>query len=464
MSLTTTTPTRLVTKGRILAQTGKTWGRNQDAAPLIVVISLLLLACCPVMVIYFWVACTHYQCALQGPYHHVSFWLEHTRPDWSILTYQLPQFSWPALCLHLGWVLFQGLLYAYLPGPEGKGQQTPAGHVLPYRVNGLRAWILIHLLFVIGSLGLGLFPASIIYDHWGGLLVAANLYGYALTLFVYIKAHLFPSHPEDRKFSGSIIYDIFMGVELNPRLGSKWDFKLFHNGRPGIVAWTLINLSFAAAQYKLWGYITNSMVLLNFLHAVYVVDFFYHEDWYLRTIDIAHDHFGFYLAWGDSVWLPFMYTLQSHYLVRNPVDLPTWAACLLFTIGMTGYGIFRMANNQKDRVRKADGKLMIWGRPASIIRAPYVTSDGHHHTGLLLTSGFWGIARHFNYMGDLMMCFSYCAVCSFDHLLPHFYVIYMAILLVHRIQRDGARCAAKYGPYWNQYCKAVPYKLIPYVY
>jgi hypothetical protein len=27
---------------------------------------------------------------------------------------------------------------------------------------------------------------------------------------------------------------------------------------------------------------------------------------YLRTIDIAHDHFGFYLAWGDVVWLPFM--------------------------------------------------------------------------------------------------------------------------------------------------------------
>jgi 7-dehydrocholesterol reductase len=37
-----------------------------------------------------------------------------------------------------------------------------------------------------------------------------------------------------------------------------------------------------------------------------VVDFFINEDWYLRTIDIAHDHFGFYLAWGDVVWLPFM--------------------------------------------------------------------------------------------------------------------------------------------------------------
>ena len=75
-----------------------------------------------------------------------------------------------------------------------------------------------------------------------------------------------------------------MGIEFNPRLGKLFDFKLFHNGRPGIVAWTLINASFAVAQYQKIGYITNSMILLNVLHAIYVLDFFYHEDWYLRTI------------------------------------------------------------------------------------------------------------------------------------------------------------------------------------
>jgi hypothetical protein len=29
-------------------------------------------------------------------------------------------------------------------------------------------------------------------------------------------------------------------VELNPRLGKSFDLKFFHNGRPGIVAWTLM--------------------------------------------------------------------------------------------------------------------------------------------------------------------------------------------------------------------------------
>lgn len=46
------------------------------------------------------------------------------------------------------------------------------------------------------------------------------------------------------------------------------------------------------------------------LKAIYVLDFFWNEAWYLKTIDICHDHFGWYLGWGDCVWLPYLYTLQ----------------------------------------------------------------------------------------------------------------------------------------------------------
>jgi len=243
-----------------------------------------------------------------------------------------------------------------------------------------------------------------------------------------------------------------------------FDFKLFHNGRPGIIAWTLIDLSFAAAQYNKIGYVTNSMILLNFLHAVYVIDFFYNEDWYLRTIDIAHDHFGFYLSWGDTVWLPFMYTLQSHYLVRNPYDMNWLFFAFVLGMGLVGYYIFRTTNNQKDIVRKTKGDTKIWGRKPSFIKAKYFSTDGEEHESILLTDGFWGYARHFNYVGDLLMSLSFCLTCGFNHILPYFYIIYMTILLVHRIERDQGRCSTKYGEYWKEYTKIVPYKLIPKVY
>lgn len=109
------------------------------------------------------------------------------------------------------------------------------------------------------------------------------------------------------------------------------------------------------------------MVLVNIFHAIYVIDFFYHEDWYLRTIDMAHDHFGFYFGWGDTVWLPFMYNVQAYYLYKHPVTLEGFWLVLTLLVAFTGYAIFRTVNNQKDIVRKTQGNCTIWGQPAKFI-------------------------------------------------------------------------------------------------
>src|SRR4051812_26702760 len=106
-----------------------------------------------------------------------------------------------------------------------------------------------------------------------------------------------------------------------------------------------------------------------------------------------------------------MYTLQAQYLVRHPVHLPPAYLVAMNAVAAVGYWIFRSSNNQKDRVRKTNGETAIWGRPAQVLRAKYTTSDGSQHTSLLLVSGFWGVARHFNYVGDLLMCLSFCASC-----------------------------------------------------
>ena len=43
------------------------------------------------------------------------------------------------------------------------------------------------------------------------------------------------------------------------------------------------------------------------------------------------------------------------------------------------------------------------------------------------------------------------------------YFLFLVILLTHRAFRDDARCRSKYGSYWEKYCAAVPYKIVPYV-
>ena len=225
------------------------------------------------------------------------------------------------------------------------------------------------------------------------------------------------------------------------------------------------------------------------LHSIYVIDFFWHEDWYLRTIDIAHDHFGFYLAWGDSVWLPFTYTVQSQYLHHNQLNLGAehWALNLfIFVLGLAGYAIFRGANDQKDAMRRifspgpaanAEGakqqvelqkKTLVWGKPPTFLAAPYLTSDGKSHTSLLVTCGYWGLARHMNYFGDIMMAtamgLATLAVPGGPGLVGWHYTLFLSTLLVHRVRGCDVRCSAKYGDTWVEYRSVVRWRIIPGIY
>jgi len=118
------------------------------------------------------------------------------------------------------------------------------------------------------------------------------------------------------------------------------------------------------------------MILVNLFQMTYVVDFFYNEDWYLRTIDIAHDHFGWYLIYGTHCVVPIIYNINTHFLLRNPIDLSNFEFFIVLLLACVGYGIFRGCNYQKDIVRRTQGKCKIWGKQAKVIRAEYGSSDG----------------------------------------------------------------------------------------
>ena len=406
-----------------------------------------------------------------------------------------PKFSLKGTLAYAGWIALQAALFQCLPGPINTGQRTPAGHLLAYRTNGLWAWVITHVLYA-ALCWFGFLDPGFVPRNWGGLVAAMNAAGFLLSAFAYAKAYLMPTHPDDRKFSGMFVplalsqlslisdvtgsapYDFYMGIELNPRISEHFDFKLFTNGRPGLIAWTLMfvpstsppdaKLTFARRdisntiyQYQTHHRVAPSLVLVTILHSLYVLDFFVNEAWYLRTIDIAHDHYGFYLAWGCFTWVPTMYTLQAQYLGLYPTSPSTAYLAVVFGIGLAGYALFRSVNDQKDRVRRSEGKCSIWGKPAEYITAAYQTSDGAQHESILLCSGWWGWSRHANYVGDLLLSFAMCALVGTTEPLVWFYAIFMAVLLVHRCMRDEERGSAKYGASWEKYCRQVPWRLVP---
>ncbi len=112
-----------------------------------------------------------------------------------------PKFSIKACSGYATWLLFQALLYTYLPCTTSTGQLTPAGNLLKYQTNGLFAWVVTHIL-ALAAVMAGVLDPAILAKHWGGLLIVANIYGFLVSVFSYIKAQLVPTHPQDRKFSG----------------------------------------------------------------------------------------------------------------------------------------------------------------------------------------------------------------------------------------------------------------------
>lgn len=138
----------------------------------------------------------------------------------------------------------------------------------------------------------------------------------------------------------NVVYDFFMGRELNPRLGPL-DLKFFCELRPGLIGWVVINLGMLCKQRETLGYVSAPMILVNLFQGLYVWDGLFYERAILTTMDITTDGFGFMLAFGDLCWVPFVFSLQARYLVTNDPGLPLWALGAISSANMLGYAIFR---------------------------------------------------------------------------------------------------------------------------
>ena len=304
-------------------------------------------------------------------------------------------------------------------------------------------------------------PLYLLYRYFDPLAWSANLLTIALSIYFYLG-----SFQNDSKIlstlgnTGNIPYDFWMGRELNPRwslsfLSSssvpEFDWKQFCELRPGLIGWMLVNLGCAYEQYNLTGSVSPSMLLLNMAQAFYVWDALYQEQAILTTMDITTDGFGFMLCFGDLSWVPFTYTLPAKYLVNHDPHLSGPVLLLIVFLYALGFYIFRSANGQKDVFRRDPDH-------PSVSHLTYLqTKRGTR----LLTAGWWGSARKINYTGDWLMGLTYSLLCGFESLVPYYYAVYFAILLIHRSTRDDDLCHAKYGDDWLEYKRQVPYRFIP---
>jgi delta14-sterol reductase/lamin-B receptor len=400
----------------------------------------LMMTLLPALTVYLW-QCVH----LHGG---ALIW-----PSGALLA-ELPLPSLTALGWVLGFFAFQLLLDVALPGRDYTGAPQKDGRRRSYRLNGFAS--LLVTLAVFGALiATRSLSGEQVVARLGELLVTCILLSYAAGAFLYVQGLREPL-PEAPQLRGTqrLIYDYFMGTGLNPRVG-RVDLKMFMESKIAMTGWLVLTLSMAHAEQQRTGTLSTAMLLVCLFQTFYVFDFFWFEEAMLSTWDINQENYGFMLAFAFLVWMPFNFSLQSQYLVHADPALSGWAVVGLCLLNFGGYYVFRSANLQKHRFRGTPG-AKIWGRQPEYIE----TGRGTR----LLASGWWGLARHANYLGDLMMALAWCAACGASHLLPYFYFIYSAPLIIDRARRDDRHCARKYGADWDRYRDRVPHRIVPFIY
>jgi delta14-sterol reductase/lamin-B receptor len=355
-----------------------------------------------------------------------------------------------ALAIYGVWLAMHALFAIVAPGKIAEGAVLRDGTRLPYKLNGLVAF-LASIGVLVGLLAGGVVRASTIVAELGPLITVATLMIAALSVWFYVWGR---RRGARERSTGNVIYDFFMGTVLNPRIGL-FDFKFFFESRMGMASWGALAVILPWAEVERTGSLSTAMAVVSFCQLWYVTDFFVFESNLLSMLDIIYENFGFMLAFGCVVWIPFTFALQQQYLLVHPHALPVWAAALIVAMHLGGYVVFRDSNLQKQRFRR-DPSRNVWGKPPRTLETKRGTK--------LLLSGWWGLSRHANYMGDLTMALSWCLASGFSSVVPYFYFIYFAPLLINRERRDHALCHEKYGADWDEYCRLVPYRIFPFVY
>jgi hypothetical protein len=341
------------------------------------------------------------------------------------------------------------------------------------------------------------FPVwTFITDNYVQLLTTNILISFALATFVYVRSFgVKPGDANNRLLAagghtGNLMYDFYIGRELNPRITlpliGEIDIKEFMELRPGMLGWMLINFAFIAKQYRTYGFVTDSIVFISVIQTIYILDGQFMEPAILTTMDITSDGFGHMLAFGDLVWVPFLYSTQTRYLATHPQSMGWLGMTIIGGILLTGFSIFRLSNSQKNTFRTNPND-------PRVAHLKYIeTKRGTR----LITSGWWGIARHINYFGDWIQSWPYSLPTGmagytiltagtqaagaikmadgrevipgdakgFGMIFTYFYVIYFAVLLIHRDGRDDEHCSRKYGEDWEKYKKIVRWRIVPGIY
>ena len=199
------------------------------------------------------------------------------------------------------------------------------------------------------------------------------------------------------------------------------------------------------------------VVVYSALFLFFAGEYLFFEEVHLYTYDFFAERVGYKLGWGCLAFYPYFYCVGLWSAARLPdPGAPVWLLAASAVVFAGGWSLSRGANLQKFLFKTRPGAKLHG------VLSPAAIEDGSHK---LLCSGFWSLSRHVNYLGEILMAVG--LTLSLGRPLdpwPWLYPLYYVALLFPRQADDDRRCAEKYGALWTEYCRRVPYRIVPGVY
>lgn len=304
----------------------------------------------PLLMYYMWIGATYYDGQFPAPREGESM-SDFVRGLGKMVYYG----AWPsakAWAMYWTFFIFEGACYCLMPGIWTKGKPLPHanGLRLDYYCSGMWSW----WTTIIVALGLhfsGLFKIYQIIDEFGPCMSVAIISGFLVSIVAYTSAIY---RGKQHRMSGYIMYDFFMGAELNPRLFGVLDFKMFFEVRLPWYILFLLTLGTAARQYELYGYVSGEIGLLLLAHFLYANACSKGEECIVPTWDMYYEKWGFMLIFWNLAGVPLTYCHCTIYLANHAPSTYAWnkyALGALYVAYLFVYWVWDTTNSQKNRFR-----------------------------------------------------------------------------------------------------------------
>jgi len=347
--------------------------------------------------------------------------------------------EWFAAFIHISFIYtIITFLHLIVPAHHVRGYVQDGPPI--YHLNGLRVYFIVCLSFILFIGYFQLIDVQYLINLRLKHAICACLLGFIFTIILVL--------PYKQK-SSSFLMDIYLGRLKNPQwFNNRVDGKmlLYLIGGIGLE----LNLILFYFEYAQQNQSMTNIITYVILFSFFTGEYFYHEYVHLYTFDFIIEYVGFKLIWGSLVFYPFFYPIAIWCKI-NPTSLSFIQQFLSISIFFLGWILSRGANNQKYLFRtQPKEKFLGFIQPISI-------------NGRLLCSGWWSLSRHINYLGDILMAIGLSLAIN-GGIYPWLYPFYYICLFITRERTDFERCREKYGRDWDEYCRRVPYRIIPFLY